>query len=489
MIVNGGKQEWTLRLRIPAWSANTRIQTNFKCVPAKAAAGSYLEIRRHCKKFDEVKLQFDFGLRAVAGANEAAGKVSIYRGPLLLAYDQAHNTFDEDKIPAVNLARLADSRVLLPLPIRWGEGRGEGNVGSGKSLPQFALGPQPWIRVDLPTDNASTLRLVDFASAGTAGTRYRSWLPAINPPPPPALTQHPRDGGRVRPGPVQFQWSGSRRNPEINYRVQIAGDAEFRKLLFSTNAASGRLSLDLAALPSAPGADRWWRVLTVAANAETAPDVPPARFTLAADAPLQSLLPAIKPGPNGELVLHSLRGEEAPKFGEVVSAKFVARDAEGTRVNGRDQMLIYAVPAWPEEDFTVAVRVRIEKMPKGRIGQIFSAWTAGMDDPLRLVVDNGKLFARIEAGGGFGTPGVPVEIGQFHGVAAVKRGGTLRLFLDGQPAGSCAAPEFTPTTARDCALGGNPHFSGNEFLAASFAEFGLWERALSTEELSRLFAK
>ena len=155
-------------------------------------------------------------------------------------------------------------------------------------------------------------------------------------------------------------------------------------------------------------------------------------------------------------------------------------------MNGRDQMLVYSVPAWPEEDFTVAVRVRIEEMPKGRIGQIFSAWAAGMDDPLRLAVDNGKLFARIEAGGGFATPGVPIDTGHWHDVAAVKHGSKLTLFLDGKPVGSSAAPEFTTTSARDCALGGNPHFSGNEFLAGTFAYFGLWARALSSEELFQI---
>ena len=146
-------------------------------------------------------------------------------------------------------------------------------------------------------------------------------------------------------------------------------------------------------------------------------------------------------------------------------------------------MLVYSVPAWPETDFTVTLRVRIDEMPQGRIGQVFSAWAAGMDDPLRLVVDNGKLFARVESGGGFGTSGVPIEAARWHYVAAVKRGATLGLFLDGRPAGSGSVPEFTTTAARDCALGGNPHFSGNEFLAATFAEFGLWGRALSEEEL------
>ena len=130
--------------------------------------------------------------------------------------------------------------------------------------------------------------------------------------------------------------------------------------------------------------------------------------------------------------------------------------------------------------------VRTETCFRSGLGQIFSAWAAGMDDPLRLAVQNGKLFARIEASGNFGTPGVPIEVGRWHRVSAVKRGESLSLFLDGQPAGTCAAPRFTTTAAGDCALGGNPHFTGDESLAATFADFGFWERALSAEELQRL---
>jgi Concanavalin A-like lectin/glucanases superfamily len=102
------------------------------------------------------------------------------------------------------------------------------------------------------------------------------------------------------------------------------------------------------------------------------------------------------------------------------------------------------------------------------------------------MVDGGKVFARIEAGGGFSTPGAMMEAGRWYHVAAVKRGGNLTLFVDGQSVGSCAAPEFTTTQATDCALGGNPHFSGNEFLAARFADFSFFARALTTEEIQGL---
>ena len=171
------------------------------------------------------------------------------------------------------------------------------------------------------------------------------------------------------------------------------------------------------------------------------------------------------------------------------SAKFSARDAEGTEVNGRDQMLVYAMPAWPEEDFTVAMRVKLSESQGKRIGQVFSGWVAGMDDSLRLVMDGGKVFARFEAGGGHSTPGAALAAGEWHHVAAVKRGSTLTLFVDGWRIGESAAPEFTTTQATDCALGGNPHFSGNEFLAARFTDFAVFGRALMEDEIKALAAK
>jgi hypothetical protein len=424
------------------------------------------------KAGDEVSLQFDFSLRAVAGANEAAGKVSLYRGPLLLAWDQAVNDFDADQIPAVDLARLGEVRAVVPTPSR------------------TALEPSAWLQVEVPTGSKGSLRLVDFASAGNAGTQYRSWLAATKPPAPPAFTTHPRDGERIRPGATQFQWRGTRGATNLNYRLEIAADAAFTRILLATNStASGKVVLDLASLPSASGAVRWWRVITLGPNGETTPEVPPARFTLDATAPVQALPPSNKPGPNGELILHSLRGEAAPQFGTLISTKHEARTADGTKLNGRDQMLVYSLPVWPEQDFTVAVRVRVDEMPNGRIGQIFSAWAAGMDDPLRLTVEGGKVSARIEAGNFLSTPGTVIAAGEWHHVAAVKQGTKLELFLDGQAAGSRTVSEFNTTTAHDCALGGNPHFSGNEFLAATVADFGLWERALSAAEIQQLAAK
>jgi len=475
LIEAGGEGEWTLHLRIPAWSRRTRVAANFPDCPEKAPPGRYLQIRRQWRSCDEITLSFDMDLRGVPGANETAGRIALYRGPLLLAYDQAYNDFDENALGAIDLARLAEARV----------------VDSASLLPAAAPELRPWVALEVPAVEGRRLRLVDFASAGAAGTRYRSWLPAHAPPPPPAFTQWPPDAARLPVGPVQFRWRGAR-SPDVTYRMEIAPSAAFGPATsWSASLSATRLTLDsetLAAAANGGTAPVFWRVISVNANGETAADVPPAWFMMDPSAPPLSPPPELSTGPRGEIIVHLLRGDAAPRFGELKSAKFASRDGSGTEVNGQDQMLIYSVPLWPEEDFTVSLRVNIRELPRKGIGQVFSAWAGAMDDPLRLVVEGGRVFARIEAGGAFSTPGHALETGRWYALAATKRGGTLTLFVDGRPVGSCAAPEFATTQARDCALGGNPHFGGNEFLAARLADFHFYARSLSNEELEALSA-
>lgn len=145
--------EFTLSLRIPEWSQNTQLQINGKPLPSPAA-GQYLALAREWHNGDVVQLGLDMSLRPWVGEREAVGKVCLYRGPLLLAYDRRFNTLDPDELPALTPSHL-----------------------EGTSVPWAGGWPAPWLLLRIPTASGQPLTLCDFATAGAAGTPYLTWLP------------------------------------------------------------------------------------------------------------------------------------------------------------------------------------------------------------------------------------------------------------------------------------------------------------------------
>jgi DUF1680 family protein len=157
---------FALRLRIPTWSRQTTVQVNG--VPAgDVQPGAYLSLQRVWRDGDVVELALDMGLHFWFGEQEAAGKASLYRGPLLLAYDQRYNQVDPDEIP------ILDVRDLACEPATW-----EG------PLP-------PWLLLRCQGQDGRALTLCDFANAGMTGSEYRSWLPVAASFPRPPSRQQP----------------------------------------------------------------------------------------------------------------------------------------------------------------------------------------------------------------------------------------------------------------------------------------------------------
>lgn len=363
---DGAPRRISIRWRIPHWSTETTVRVN-SAEPRPAEAGAYFETTREWRSGDAVEVTFNMAVRAIAGEREARGKVSLFRGPLLLAWDQRHNSFDEPRIPRIDLEQLRAARLV-----------------------ESPAGPlAPWVLVELPAAGGATLRLCDYATAGASGTRYRSWLKTSAP---------------LR---------------EVTDAAPLAADGAFVKaaLRGDPRPEHGRLRKAAAASPA--------------------------------------------PGPDG-------------------------RPGAAMRLDGERGLLVYALPLEFGSDFTIAVRVRVDALPQGRIAQIFSAWAAPMDDPLRLTIESGKLHARIEAGSAFSTAGHPVQLGRWMHVAAVKAGSRLTLFIDGQPQSAVDVPLLVETVAQTCALGGNPNFSGPEFVAGDFADFAGYNRALSAAEVAAL---
>jgi DUF1680 family protein len=157
---------FTLHLRIPNWSHDTKVTVNGSPVE-QVNAGRYLALARNWQDGDRVEIELDMSVHFWFGEQECAGKASLYSGPLLLAYDQRYNSMDPAGIPCI------DPRHLTYTEIDWDQ-----------PLP-------PWRLLRFQTQDGSPLLLCDFANAGMTGTEYRSWLPVTE--------SFPRASSRVAP--------------------------------------------------------------------------------------------------------------------------------------------------------------------------------------------------------------------------------------------------------------------------------------------------
>ena len=137
---------FVLQLRIPGWSQATWVQVNGSEID-DVKTGTYLTLDRLWKKGDCIELSLDMGPWLWVGEREAAGKVSVYHGPILMAYDPRFDSHDPTHLPHLTdltaPTLLADSRALL---------------------------------LRFPTDGGKGITLCDFAHAGAAGNPYVSWL-------------------------------------------------------------------------------------------------------------------------------------------------------------------------------------------------------------------------------------------------------------------------------------------------------------------------
>ncbi|MCA9443540.1 MAG: LamG domain-containing protein, partial [Candidatus Omnitrophica bacterium] len=153
----------------------------------------------------------------------------------------------------------------------------------------------------------------------------------------------------------------------------------------------------------------------------------------------------------------------------------------------QDGMVRYKIPYFPLDNYTFAAWVKPSDQPYG-LAQIFSAWAKGGDDPLRVVIDDGKVFARVEGQGHFGTQGIPIEKGKWTHVAAVKSGENLALYVNGEKVTDTGIPAMgRHTSALDFALGANPHHTGPEFYHGAIDDFAFYGKALTPEQIRKIY--
>ena len=162
-------REFTLKLRIPGWSRNTRIEVNGKSVEG-AKAGSYFAIRRLWQPGDLVHIWFDFATTS----HVVGDHVAFTRGPVVLARDTSFRDGDftepigmwDTKNVLSNAVAAAESTVTVPG--HWMEFEMRLPMGDHLERPERTFG--------------RTVRFCDYATAATPWCQTSLsavWLPLL----------------------------------------------------------------------------------------------------------------------------------------------------------------------------------------------------------------------------------------------------------------------------------------------------------------------
>jgi DUF1680 family protein len=463
---------FAIRLRIPRWSERTTVTwdghtVDPKIIEAARQGKGYLTLAKEWKQGDTIEINFDMSLRTWVGDGACAGKVSLYQGPVLLAFDQRDNPYDCNQIPALDYTNLEAAPAEL----------------SGKFPPLAAS------RFKALDSQAVILR--DFATSGAAGTEYVSWLPVVNAPPPPFHLLTPGKDTVIGKGPSKFTWTGPASSETSQYVLTIARDQAMSDVVYESEPGNRPWMVVRADL--SPGKYHW-KVTAKNTHGEQTSEESPRSFTL--DPQVRNDFvdhPALLGfREDGMAACSPLNGDGTPEYGYLAEVRNIQPGPDRKGVEGGavqfsgNGMLRYSLPCFPTEHYTFLAWVCADELPAGRLAQVFSAWAKGGDDPLRVVMENGHLFARIEGGGAGGTQGYPVVAGTWFHVAAVKRGANLALYINGKKFADIGVPASLPgSTALDFALGANPHHTGgNECFIGRIDDFAFYAKALSDEEIA-----
>ena len=161
-------EEFSLKLRIPAWCKNFSLSPNYQ---KKIGSDGYLVLHRQWKSGDTVELNLKLEPRVVVGDHLNQGKVAVLYGPLVLAADEA--LLGDDGKQSFNTLALAKPKAAN-FTVTPESAPPERRTWSGAQCFRVAT--------MTPGNTASTVRLVPFADAGITGARYKIWLPVAGEP-------------------------------------------------------------------------------------------------------------------------------------------------------------------------------------------------------------------------------------------------------------------------------------------------------------------
>ncbi|MDD4921621.1 MAG: glycoside hydrolase family 127 protein [Bacteroidales bacterium] len=148
-------ENFSIRLRIPSWSAKTSLKVNGKAL--QATPGTYCDIQQVWKTGDKIELVFDMRCRLIKaphGSNRAGDHFqALVRGPIVLSRDE---NFDPNLNQMVSIVS---------------------NDGFVEVTPESPYNKDTRMQFRVPTDNGF-IHMVDYASVNSWGGKHIcTWLP------------------------------------------------------------------------------------------------------------------------------------------------------------------------------------------------------------------------------------------------------------------------------------------------------------------------
>jgi len=458
-----------IKLRIPFWSKKVIVSSGNK---NKDATGQgYFSIKGNGDKKISVELDIDMNRDPLIGDELYSGKVSLYYGPVLLAYDQKFNDFDYNEMGSIDYSSLKLEKVAIDNSV-------------GKTFKY-----KPMMLFNVRNTDGRKILLCDFASAGSYGTYYQTWLNIKNTPPANVRIRRPLNNSSSKL--ARFQWSGSCfKNDSTTYHLIIAKDKNFQnniadiKGINTTNYLLKKL-LD-------PG-DYYWKVIPKNNNGSGEMVGKPARFTIEDYDPKDYTDRSIFEFRSGDslIVGSHLDGDGKTAYGhlETVSNIHAAEDRFGTpnksvKFVGTSK-IVYSLPYFPEK-YSIVCWVKPEG--KNEISQIVSAWCSKLDDPSKISFNGNSFVAAIENRTKVKVLYEGVELQKWYHLAMVYDGEKICFYVNGEKIGTSGKSGINFTDAVHFSLGGSNKPDG-EFFIGCIDDFAFYAKAFNQKEISEIYLK
>ena len=465
----------SLLLRVPQWARGAEVFVNNSGQNQSTSPGGYFEIERTWREGDSVRIRFPLQLRYESGDDDFYGRASFYYGPILLAYDQLLNSFEDRDVPTITPNMLSQATFAFP----------ERNA-SEECVGRY----RPNILVTIPVENedgtVDAITLCDFATAGARGETYASWLPTRDVCPSPPICEAPRRNATLASGAILFSRRRSKDALKTNATVVVFEPEEPNNVIFEVEMGSDTEAVASPELVQRlrPNKPYFWKIVAKNEFGTVESRETDRSFSIDPNLPpedCQKLTQEIGRKRTWQnLVVDSLAGKSNPEVGTLHKAENVAfSDANGVNAaifNGVDSEIIYQLEEFPAYAFEASLDFMLAAAPPtGQISEIMSAWARGMDDPVRLAVDDQeRLYGAVEGTLSGQTRRIKLTTNEWYHARIIKEGASWRLYLNDELVDELTTEEVSSTTSSLIGLGCNPKFRAqSEFFNGKIANFKL----------------